>query len=454
MSQEVKSAEAKNAQAGHPLPGSEGLRPFSWSGVNKFDLQTANDLFEKYATEKDPRTLGEINALKLDVMKRAAEAEIAKLTPPRTRAEIEAEMARNQVSKAQANDELAYVLVTYLKNAEKLFADRAADVAAVEKKVADDVAALKAEVKAAKKSDKKDAAPKGAEAKEAELDADERKSAEFIKQHRAEIDALVAKLPAGKAKETFPSLLNRPTKANVILLQAEIGLKGNGDRGSDGRFGKFTLATLRKYAENGGKKTEGEETGRKKESKTPEAGTDRSVKPKEGEKKAPKKSDKAAEEKKRQAEEKRAEEEKRAAEEVQKKKEAEELAHKEKEISALQSKTLANLKPIGTDVFVVNTKFLKDRFAAAAFFKFDAKNGEWLWNSFNNPEEGHGKWHKVANLENSTVNEKTEMGTFGFVKSAQETVNAILEAQKKSREYGIRLKSPSAPAPITEAKTA
>lgn len=115
------------------LPGSEGLRPFSFSGANKFELQTANDLFELYGAEKDPRTLGKINALRLDMMKRAAEAEIAKLTPARTREQIEAEMRERQVSKAQANDELAYVLVTYLSNVEKLEADRRAEVAETER---------------------------------------------------------------------------------------------------------------------------------------------------------------------------------------------------------------------------------------------------------------------------------------------------------------------------------
>lgn len=44
-------------EASIPLPGSEGLKTFTWSGANKFDLQIANDLFEEYAKDKDPRVL-------------------------------------------------------------------------------------------------------------------------------------------------------------------------------------------------------------------------------------------------------------------------------------------------------------------------------------------------------------------------------------------------------------
>lgn len=47
----------KTSEASAPLPGSEGLKPFTWSGANKFDLQIANDLFEEYAKDKDPRVL-------------------------------------------------------------------------------------------------------------------------------------------------------------------------------------------------------------------------------------------------------------------------------------------------------------------------------------------------------------------------------------------------------------
>ena len=89
----------KTPEVAAPLPGSEGLKPFAWNGTNKFDLQTANDLFEELAKDpKNPQVLGKINALKLDVMKRAAEAEIAKLTPVRNRSQIEAEMKERNVS--------------------------------------------------------------------------------------------------------------------------------------------------------------------------------------------------------------------------------------------------------------------------------------------------------------------------------------------------------------------
>ncbi len=114
--------------------------------MSKFELQTANDLFERYSSEKDPRILGKLNALRLDVMKRAAEAEIAQLEPKRTRAQIEAEMRERQVSKTQANDELAYVLATYLSHIERLADERRAEVVKVEKATGENVQALKIEV--------------------------------------------------------------------------------------------------------------------------------------------------------------------------------------------------------------------------------------------------------------------------------------------------------------------
>lgn len=40
-------------EASSPLPGSEGLKPLSWSGASKYELQVANDLFEELA--KDPK---------------------------------------------------------------------------------------------------------------------------------------------------------------------------------------------------------------------------------------------------------------------------------------------------------------------------------------------------------------------------------------------------------------
>lgn len=207
------------------LPGSEGLRPFSFSGANKFELQTANDLFELYGAEKDPRILGKINALRLDMMKRAAEAEIAKLTPARTREQIEAEMSERQVSKAQANDELAYVLVTYLSNVEKLESNRRAEVAETERLAKERAEALKTEVdsktpgKAGKTKGGKAPEKKGAAGEKPE-EADGKKNAEFIERHRARIDALLAKLPEGEAKAKIPSLLLKPNGENVREIQA------------------------------------------------------------------------------------------------------------------------------------------------------------------------------------------------------------------------------------------
>lgn len=427
-----------------PLPGSEGLRPFSIQGANKFELQTANDLFEAYAADKDPRTLGKINALKLEVMKRAANAEIAKLDPKRTRADIEREMTENQVSKEQANDELAYVLVTYLQNVEKLEAKREAEKAATQSKTVAETKTLKADVAKTAKPEAAKTGEKKAVEKRA-LDENETKSAKFISENRAEIDALIAKLPEGKAKSTFPGLLDHPTKDNVIIIQAEIGLKGEGPTGTDGRFGKNTLTALKKYAERGGKKPE--ESPAKPKS-APAKATEGS---KPTEKKAEKKPTKAEIEA-RKKEEEAENAKKRAEEEEAAKKEAAEKTGKAKEVADLQIATLANLKPIGNDVYVVNTKFTKDWFAGAAFFKFDAKNGEWLWNSFNNPDHSpSSKWHKVSNLESATVDGITKLeGPFQINASTQETVNAILAAQKKAREYGIPLRSPNAPSPIAQ----
>lgn len=443
----------KTPEVAAPLPGSEGLKPFAWNGTNKFDLQTANDLFEELAKDpKNPQVLGKINALKLDVMKRAAEAEIAKLTPVRNRSQIEAEMKERNVSKNQANDELAYVLVTYLQNVEKLAKEREAAKAAVIVEAGKATAKLKAEVGTpAPKSEtvvvEKPAAKLKAETKtpEKEASAEELKSAKFIKEHRAEIDALVAKMPEGNAKSTFPGLLDKPTKENVTVLQTEIGLKAGAKGGADGQFGAITLGALKKYVEAGGKKPV--EATKKPEGKT-------ATKPAEAGKK-PSATEKPKSKKEKEEEEKKAEEAKKKEEEEAAKKKAEaeaaEKAAKEKELEALQKKTLANLKQQDNGGYVVNTKFLKDGFAGAAFFKFDAKNGEWLWNSFNNPDEmKSSKWHKVSGLEQSTADGITKLSGFGFNESTQETVNAILAAQKRSRELGIPLKDPNAPSPIAQ----
>lgn len=432
----------KTSEASAPLPGSEGLKPFTWSGANKFDLQTANDLFEELAKDpKNPQILGKINALKLDVMKRAAEAEISKLTPVRTRAQIEAEMKERQVSKNQANDELAYVLVTYLQNVEKLAKDREEAKTTVTADTKAAAAKLKTELPTvAPKAETVVTEPKPA-AKEGEkkepLSPEELKSAAFIKEHRAEIDALVAKLPDGNAKSSMPGLLDEPTKNNVVVFQTEIGLKVGVKNGADGRFGGITLGALKKYVEAGGKK--------------PVEAPSKPVAKPSGETKKPANAEKPKTAKEK--EEAEAERKKAAEEEAKKKAETEaaERSVKEKELDALQKKTLANLKPIGNGAYVVDSKFLKDGFAGAVFFKFDVKNGEWLWNSFNNPDHSKtSKWHKVSGLESATENGVTKMDSFGLNASTQETVNAILAAQKRSKELGIPLKDPMAPSPIVQ----
>lgn len=429
----------KNQESAVKLPGSEGLKPFGWNGANKFELQTANDLFDAYSIDKDPRTLGKINALKLDIMKRAAEAEIAKLTPERTRAQIEAEMKEKQVSSAQANDELAYVLVTYLRNIEKLGKERESAVAAETAKANAEQAKLKASLPAVApaaetvivKPAVKEASKPADKAPEAALDPEELKSEKFIKEHRAEIDALVAKIPEGNAKTTFSGLLDKPTKASVTVLQTEIGLKVGTKDGADGRFGKITLGALKKYVEAGGKKP-----------------VESVVKPvaKPTVPKEKPKTKKEKEEEVRKQEEARKQSEAEA--EAKKKAEAERVA-KEKEVDTLQKKTLQNLKAGENGVYVVDTKFFKDGFAGAVFFKFDAKNGEWLWNSFNNPDEMKSNpWQKVSRLAESTKNGKTDMSVFGFNESTQETVNAMLAAGARAKELGVPLKDPSAPSPI------
>lgn len=132
-------------------------------------------------------------------------------------------------------------------------------------------------------------------------------------------------------------------------------------------------------------------------------------------------------------------------------KEAAELARNEKELDALQKKVLTNLKPLGNDTYVVKTQFSKDGATGAAFFKFDVAKGEWLWNAFNNPDyQRMSRWDRVARLEQATVEGKTQMSLFGGSPSTQETFNAIFEAQKRSRELDLPLKSPSAPSPIVQ----
>lgn len=236
-----------------PLPGSEGLKPLSWSGASKYELQIANDLFEELAKDpKNPQILGKINALRLDIMKRAAETEISKLEPKTTRSQIEAEMRQRQVSKAEANDTLAYVLVTYLQNVEKLAAARVAEKGAVTVVTQAETGKLKSDVRKgdAPKSETVVAPAKGAEAPrdatkpeaekpkpaaEAPKSPEEAKSAAFIKDRRAEIDALIAKLPDGETKAKFAQYVDKPTKENVTQLQSAMGLKP-GANGADGQF--------------------------------------------------------------------------------------------------------------------------------------------------------------------------------------------------------------------------
>lgn len=74
------------------------------------------------------------------------------------------------------------------------------------------------------------------------------------------------------------------------------------------------------------------------------------------------------------------------------------------------------------------------------FFKFDKSAAEWTYAAYS-----PNKWYKVSGLEAATVDGKTQMSVFGFVESVQETVNAAISAQKRSRELGIPLKDPSAP---------
>lgn len=204
-------------------------------------------------------------------MKRAAETEISKLEPKTTREQIEAEMAKRQVSKAEANDTLAYVLVTYLQNVEKLAAARTAEKGAVTATTRVETGKLKTDVRADETSKaetvvvpaEKTAAPKTAKQEGAKpgpetgtsAPTEESKSASFIKERRSEIDALIAKLPEGETKSKFARYVDKPTKENVAQLQSDMGLK-SGKNGADGQFGKITLATLKKFVENGGKKVE------------------------------------------------------------------------------------------------------------------------------------------------------------------------------------------------------
>lgn len=93
----------------------------------------------------------------------------------------------------------------------------------------------------------------------------------------------------------------------------------------------------------------------------------------------------------------------------------------------------------------MDTKFFKDGVSYPVFFKFDKGSGEWQYAAYS-----PNKWYKISGIEAATVDGKTRMSSFGFVESVQETVNAALAAQKRSRELGLPLKDPNAPSPIVQ----
>lgn len=255
----------------------EGLSTFGIGRPSKFDLQTANDLFQEYEKGKDPRTLGKINDLKLGIMKRSAEEELAKLDPPRTRAEIEAEMAANLPAGTQGNDHLPYVIVSYLRNVEKLEAGRDAERAAARRETADKVAALRVEVAGAEAvpaptaatpatvenpppavpgnrpaSEKGGtAAPKetaaGPAAAETPSDKARKtvetdpKSAAILEKNRQFVNGKMQEiaqcLTGAKDGGRLLRLLANPTPENVSDFQKSLGMPATGPNRVDGRFG-------------------------------------------------------------------------------------------------------------------------------------------------------------------------------------------------------------------------
>lgn len=142
MSERIPGHPSNETASGKP----EGLTTFGIGSPSKYELQKANDLFLEYRESKDPRTLGKLNSLRLDAMKNAAEAEFQKLDPPRTRAQVEGEMDARRIGHEQANDYLAYILVTYLRNVENLQSEREKAVKGVVAEASAATQALRAEV--------------------------------------------------------------------------------------------------------------------------------------------------------------------------------------------------------------------------------------------------------------------------------------------------------------------
>lgn len=81
-------------------------------------------------------------------MKRSAEVELTRLEVPRTREEIEQDLDDPRTPADMKNEKLAYVLVTYLRNVEKLTEARRQEVEMVAADTKIKADALKEDVQA------------------------------------------------------------------------------------------------------------------------------------------------------------------------------------------------------------------------------------------------------------------------------------------------------------------
>lgn len=152
-------------------------------------------------------------------MKRSAEGELARLEVPRTREEIEQDLDDPRTPANMKNEKLPYVLVTYLRNVEKLAEMRRQEVERVAAETKAKADALKAEVQTATANggaetktvtaEKADApaapqaavqapasapkapAPEGIRVVDTPLDREETISKNFIAANRKEIDELI-----------------------------------------------------------------------------------------------------------------------------------------------------------------------------------------------------------------------------------------------------------------------
>lgn len=186
-------------------------------------------------------------------MKRSAEVELTLLDPPKTRSEIEREMDDPRIPHAFKNEKLPYVLVTYIRNVEKMAEARRQEVERIAAETKARTDALKTEMpsptsapgaetkssagqdetplyeflkpETAPEGERKSTVPEGVKVVDAPLDREETISKNFIAANRKEIDELIGKIPNPKVQEAMITLLKGPTKPNIRIFQEGINMK-------------------------------------------------------------------------------------------------------------------------------------------------------------------------------------------------------------------------------------